>query len=64
METNVLNALIRQINEESKTVAVSLAAGTATTYEEYKYQCGRLRGLAYAVEALTDMRARLSDEGE
>jgi hypothetical protein len=46
MESNVLDLLKRQLEDEKKTIHSVLADGAAKDYADYKFLCGKLLGLS------------------
>lgn len=52
-ELEVLRSKLRQRMNE---LADAIATGTCNTYEDYKYMCGTIEGLAYAERDILDMQ--------
>ena len=52
-ELGVLRSKLRQRMNE---LADAIATGTCVTYEDYKYMCGVIEGLAYAERDILDMQ--------
>jgi hypothetical protein len=60
----VLGYLKDKFKDEQKHRAESLANGSASSMEEYKYVAGVIRGLALATETITDLVQRLENSDE
>lgn len=64
MANDLLKYLSDKINDELKVIEADLALGTAKDHGEYKFACGRYRGLLMANNILmeTAQRMELDDE--
>ena len=59
MEKQVLEMLIKKLQERIDSLSVTLRNGNAADYAEYKYIVGTVRGLAYAQSEADDLLRRL-----
>lgn len=58
------DVLLRQINEEIRTVEINLGAGAAKDYSEYQNLCGKIRGLLIAREAINDLKQTMENSDD
>ena len=63
-QETVLGYLKTKFTEEQQGRVEFLAAGKATSLEEYKHVAGVIRGLAMATEILDDLVQRLENSDE
>lgn len=56
------DALVKAIDEEIAVRSEPITAATPTSYDEYKFMCGVIRGLVLAQEIAEDVRKRLLGE--
>lgn len=63
-QETVLGYLKTKFTEEQQSRVEFLAAGKATSLEEYKHVAGVIRGLALATEILEDLVQRLEKSDE
>jgi len=61
---DVFEILIQQTDEKLAQLKEHLAAGRATTYEEYKSVCGEIRGLLIARGYTLDLKKNLEDSDD
>lgn len=53
-----------RIKEERENIAYRLECGQVSSFEQYRYETGRLAGLKAADEILLDMERKLDQEDE
>ena len=58
LSIRALNMLLGRITEEHNRRATNLVSGAAKSFEDYRYDCGFLRGL----EMVSDMCREVEDE--
>lgn len=63
MDTN-LEYLLDEYRERIDMLKQSIGAGNCTSYEEYKYACGQVRGLESACLTLIDLKQRMENSNE
>ena len=56
---DALTAITVELDEKVKQLKDHLAAGRATTLEEYKQLCGEIKGLLFARQYTTDLKRNL-----
>jgi hypothetical protein len=56
MDTQVLDLLLEKYQERINLLQDAIARGGCTSFEEYKYSCGQLRGLEAACLVVTDLK--------
>lgn len=61
---NDLDYLLSEYKDRIDTLKQAIAAGNCTSYEEYKYACGQIRGLESACLTLIDLKKRLENSDE
>jgi len=61
---DALELLVQQADEKITQLKEHLAAGRATTYEEYKSVCGEIRGLLIARGYTLDFKKNLEDSDD
>ena len=54
-----LDYLLNEYIERIQMLQKAMAAGNCSTFEEYKYTCGQIRGLEAACLTITDLKQRL-----
>ena len=54
-----LQYLLEQYKERMNMLSEAMARGMCTSYEEYKFTCGQLRGLESACSVIQDLADRL-----
>ena len=54
-----LEYLLEQYGERMNMLSEAMARGMCTSYEEYKFTCGQLRGLESACSVIQDLVDRL-----
>lgn len=59
---NTLSDLIGAINARKSDIAVSLAAGNATTWEAYQRMVGNYQGLQESLDILNNLMEEDNDE--
>lgn len=59
-----LEYLLNEYRERIDMLKQSIAAGNCTSYEEYKYACGQVRGLEAACLTITDLKYKLENSNE
>ena len=59
VEDGLLSLLRKKIREHMNEMADNVSTGNASSFEEYKRQCGVIEGLALAERELLDLDARL-----
>jgi hypothetical protein len=59
-----LEYLLNEYAERMEMLSVALARGACTSYEEYKYACGQLRGLEAACNVIKDLQRNLENSDE
>ena len=57
-------AVVSMIRKDMNNYADDLASGNARTMEEYKFVCGKLRGLAAAEEYILDLAKKAEEANE
>jgi hypothetical protein len=61
---DALELLVQQADEKITQLKDHLAAGRATTFEEYKSICGEIRGLLIARGHTLDLKKNLEDSDD
>lgn len=56
-----LQYLLEQYKERMNMLSEAMSRGMCTSYEEYKYTCGQLRGLESACGVIQDLIDRLEN---
>lgn len=59
-----LDYLLDEFVERIQMLQKAMAAGNCSTFEEYKYTCGQIRGLEAACLTITDLKQRLEKSDE
>ena len=58
---DVLDAVTIELDEKLTQLRDHLAAGRASSYEEYKQLCGEIKGLLFAKEYSKDLKKRMEN---
>lgn len=53
------STLLRALEEQKALIERNLLAGQCKTFDEYRYQCGRIEGLDIAIAACRHAQSRL-----
>jgi len=61
---DALELLVQQTDEKITQLKEHLAAGRATSFEEYKSVCGEIRGLLIARGYTLDLKKNLEDSDD
>jgi hypothetical protein len=61
---DALTAITVELDEKVKQLKDHLAAGRATTLEEYKQLCGEIKGLLFARQYVTDLKRNLENSDD
>jgi hypothetical protein len=61
---DALELLVQQTDEKVTQLKEHLAAGRATSFEEYKSVCGEIRGLLIARGYTLDLKKNLEDSDD
>lgn len=56
---NTLDYLLREYKERMDMLSEAMARGMCTSFEEYKFTCGQLRGLESACAVIKDLEERM-----
>jgi hypothetical protein len=56
-----LEYLLGEYAERMEMLSGALSRGACTSYEEYKYACGQLRGLEAACNVIKDLKRNLEN---
>jgi len=59
-----LDYLLNQYKERMDMLSDAMARGMCTSFEEYKFTCGQLRGLESACSVIKDLEERLETMDE
>jgi hypothetical protein len=59
-----LEYLLSEYKDRMKMLQDALGHGNCTSYEEYKYICGQLRGLEAACLTIVDLKKRMENSDE
>ena len=59
-----LGYLLSEMNERMEALADALASNRISSYEEYKYTCGQIRGLDAARTVISDLKKRLENSDD
>ena len=59
-----LEYLLNEYAERMQMLSAALARGACTSYEEYKYTCGQLRGLEAAYNVIKDLKRNLENSDD
>lgn len=54
-----IDYLLSEYKERIDMLQKAISAGNCTSYEEYKYACGQIRGLESACLTITDLNQRM-----
>jgi len=61
---DALTAITVELDEKVKQLKDHLAAGRATTLEEYKQLCGEIKGLLFARQYVIDLKRNLENSDD
>lgn len=61
---NTLDYLMDEYKERMEMLSQAMSRGMCTSYEEYKFTCGQLRGLEAACAVIKDLKERLENSDE
>ncbi len=61
---NTLDYLMDEYKERMEMLSQAMSRGMCTSYEEYKFTCGQLRGLEAACAVIKDLKERLETSDE
>ena len=64
MDSKLFSHLRKKIEELRDTHAEVLIAGRASSFDDYRYTSGVIRGLALASDVITDLEKRLENSDE
>lgn len=53
--------LLREYRERIAVLSDALASGGASSFEEYRYTCGQIRGLESACFVISDLKRQLEN---
>ncbi len=59
-----LDYLLNQYKERMDMLSEAMARGMCTSFEEYKFTCGQLRGLESACAVIKDLEERMETMDE
>lgn len=59
-----LEYLLSEYAERMEMLSGALSRGACTSFEEYKYACGQLRGLEAACAVIKDLKRNLENSDE
>jgi hypothetical protein len=61
---NELDYLLSEFKDRIKLLQQAAGAGNCSSYDEYKYTCGQIRGLEAACLTITDLKNRMENSHE
>lgn len=64
MDTQVLDLLLEKNQERISLLQDAIARGGCTSFEEYKYSCGQIRGLEAACLTIADLKSTMENSDE
>lgn len=64
MEEDVLNLLIKHIEDDKQSAVLAMTKGSATDFAGYRELCGQVRAYANAQERIREMIARLQQSDD
>lgn len=59
MDTKIYDVLLQEFQERMAILSEAMARGNCTSFEEYRYTCGQLRGLEAACTIIIDLKQRM-----
>ena len=59
-----LDYLLDELRERIRMLQAAAGAGNCSSYDEYKYTCGQIRGLEAACLTITDLKQRMENSHE
>jgi len=57
-----IDLVLLNLDKEAEFIKDSMSDGNLSSYEEYKFQCGEIRGLAKAKREILDVFGALDDD--
>lgn len=64
MNSNLFDILLGEYKDRIAMLTDAMARGNCSSYEEYKYTSGQLRGLETACAVIVDLKKRLEHTDE
>ncbi len=64
MSSDLIKYLSSKLDEDLKVIEADLALGTAKDHGEYKFACGRYRGLLMAKNHLIETAQRMENDDD
>lgn len=64
MSSDLIKYLSNKLDEDLKVIEADLALGTAKDHGEYKFACGRYRGLLMAKNHLIETAQRMENDDD
>jgi hypothetical protein len=61
---NELDYLLNEFKDRIRMLQHAAGAGNCSSYDEYKYTCGQIRGLEAACLTITDLKHRMENSDE
>jgi hypothetical protein len=61
MDSNLFDVLLTEYKDRINMLTEAMARGNCSSYEEYKYTSGQLRGLETACAVIADLKKRLEN---
>jgi hypothetical protein len=61
---NELDYLLSEFKDRIQMLQKAAGAGNCSSYDEYKYTCGQIRGLEAACLTITDLKTKAEDSYE
>lgn len=59
MDSNAFDILLKEYRDRITMLTDAMARGNCSTFEEYRYTSGQLRGLETACAVIVDLKKRL-----
>jgi hypothetical protein len=56
-----LEYVVKECEDRIRMLTHAVSGGKVTSFDEYKYACGQIRGLEAACLIVTDLKKRLED---
>ena len=54
--------VVKELEKQKKDIAIPIVSGGLTTFESYKYACGKVQGLEMAISVIKDFVKKSHDE--
>ena len=54
--------VVKELEKQKKDIAIPIVSGGLTTFEAYKYACGRIKGLETSIAVIKDFVKKLHEE--